>query len=321
MVLFTGNFMPLDPQVKAFLDRAGDIARPRVWELPPVLARQSFTGMLQMTGPKDVPVGRVENILIPGPGGEIRARVYTPVAASKPIPGLIFFHGGGFVVGGLDSHDGLCRQLAAEGGFGVVAVAYRLAPEHPYPAAVDDALAAILWVGREAAALGLDAGRLAVGGDSAGALLAAVVTQRLRERGGLTLGCQLLMFPHTQVGEETRSLREFASGYFMERRLIEHFHALYLPPGTDRNDPAVSPLRAADFSGLPPAYVMLAGYDPLRDEGLAYADKLRAAGVAVQLADYPALVHCFIYLQTVLPEASAAMAAAAHAVRAALDAA
>jgi len=200
-------------------------------------------------------------------------------------------------------------------------VDYRLAPEHVYPAAVDDAMAATLWIEQEAAGLDLDAGKLAVGGDSAGALLAAVVAQKLRERGGGKLACQLLMFPHTQVGGETRSLREFASGYFMERRLIEHFHALYLPPGIDRDDPAVSPLRAADFSGLPPAYVMLAGYDPLRDEGLAYAEKLRAAGVAVQVADYPGLVHCFIYLQTVLAEAHAAMTAAARAVRAALDAA
>ncbi|MBN9589194.1 MAG: hypothetical protein BGN85_07155 [Alphaproteobacteria bacterium 64-11] len=313
--------MPLDPQVKAFLDRAAEIARPRPWELPPLLARQSYTGMLQMTGPKDVPVGRIENVTIPGPGGDIRARVYSPVAASGPMPGLVFFHGGGFVVGGLDSHDGLCRQLAAEGGFSVIAVDYRLAPEHVYPAAVDDALAATLWIEQEAAALGLDAGKLAVGGDSAGALLAAVVTQKVREKGGLKLAYQLLLFPNTQIGGETRSLKEFASGYFMERRLMEHFHALYLPPDASRDDPAVSPLRAEDFSGLPPAYVMLAGYDPLHDEGLAYAEKLRAAGVAVTVADYPGLVHCFIYLQTVLPEAHAAMTAAACAVRAALDAA
>jgi acetyl esterase len=313
--------MPLDPLVKSFLDRAAEIGRPRLWELPPVLARQSFAGMLQMTGPKDVPVGRIDNITIPGPGGDIRARVYTPVAASGPMPGLIFFHGGGFVVGGLDSHDGLCRQLAAEGGLCVVAVDYRLAPEHPYPAAVDDALAATQWIAQEAATLGLDGGRLAVGGDSAGAMLAAVVTQKLRAKGGVALAYQLLMFPNTQMGGQTRSLSEFGSGYFLERQMMEHFFALYLPPGADRDDPAVSPLKAKDFTGLPPAYVMLGGYDPLHDEGLAYADRLRAAGVMVEVADYPGLVHCFIYLQTVLPEASAAMAAAAKAVRAALDAA
>jgi acetyl esterase len=313
--------MPLDPLVKAFLDRAAEIGRPRLWEMPPVLARQSFAGMLQMTGPKDVPVGRIDNITIPGPGGDIPARVYTPVAASGPMPGLIFFHGGGFVVGGLSSHDGLCRQLAAEGGFCVAAVDYRLAPEHPWPAAVDDALAATQWIAQEAAGLGLDAGKLAVGGDSAGAMLAAIVTQKLRGKGGVALAYQLLMFPNTQTGGQTRSLSEFGSGHFLERQMMEHFFALYLPPGTDREDPSVSPLKAKDFTGLPPAYVMLGGYDPLHDEGLAYAEKLRAAGVAVEVADYPGLVHCFIYLQTVLPEASAAMTSAARAVRAALDAA
>jgi acetyl esterase len=313
--------MPLDPQVKAFLERAAEIARPRFWELPPAAARQSFTGMLQLTGPKDVPVGRIENVTIPGPGGDIRARVYAPVAASGPMPGLIYFHGGGFVVGGLDSHDGLCRQLAAAGGFSVVAVDYRLAPEHVYPAAVDDAVAATQWIEKEAAALGLDAGKLAVGGDSVGALLAAVVTQTVRGKGGLKLACQLLMFPNVQIGGETNSLNEFGAGYFTERRMMEYFHSLYLPPGTDRTQPTVSPLEAEDFSNLPPANVMLAGYDPMRDEGLAYATKLRAAGVAVTVADYPGLVHCFIYLQTVLPEANAAMTLAAKAVRKALDAA
>lgn len=311
--------MPLDPLVKAFLDRAAQIPRPKPWEMPPMLARQSFAGMLQLTGPKDVAVGKVENITIPGPGGDIRARVYAPVAASGPMPGLIFFHGGGFVVGGLDSHDGLCRQLVSEGGFSVVAVDYRLAPENPYPAAMDDALAATLWIEKEAAALGLDAGKLAIGGDSAGAMLAAIVTQKVREKGGLKLAYQLLMFPNTQIGGQTRSLSEFASGYFLERRMMDWCFSLYLPPGVDRDDPSVSPLKAADFSGLPPAYVMLAGYDPLHDEGMAYADKLRAAGIAVQIADYPGLVHCFTYLQTVLPQAQSAMTAAAKAVRAALD--
>ena len=313
--------MPLDPLVKAFLDRAAEIPRPRPWDLPPMLARESFNGMLQLTGPKDVPVGKVENFTIPGPGGEIRARSYAPVAASGPMPGLIFFHGGGFVVGGLSSHDGLCRQLVAEGGFTVVAVDYRLAPEHVYPAALDDALAATLWIEKEAAALGLDAGKLAVGGDSAGALLAAAVTQAVRARGGIKLAFQLLMFPVTQIGAKTASSDKFASGYFIERQMMEHFFSLYLPADADRAAPGVSPLNAADFSGLPPAYMMLAGYDPLRDDGMAYADKLRAAGVPVEIADYPDLVHCFIYLQTVLPEASTAMGAAAKAVRAALDAA
>lgn len=313
--------MPLDPLVKAFLDRAAQIPRPKVWEMPTALMRQSFAGMMELTAPKDVAVGKVENFTIPGPGGEIRARAYAPIAASGPQPVLVYFHGGGFVAGNLASHDGLCRLLTAEGGFKVVAVEYRLAPEHIYPAALDDAWAALQWIEANAASIGVDAGRIAVGGDSAGAMLAAIVSQMAREKGGIRLAYQLLMFPNTVIGGETASLQEFAVGYFLERRAIEFFYSLYAPPGVDRNAPRVSPLKAENLSGLPPAYVMLAGYDPLHDEGLAYGEKLRDAGVKVTIADYPDMVHCFIYLQTVLPQAHEALATAARAVRAALDAA
>lgn len=313
--------MPLDPLVKTFLDRAASIPRPKAWDVPPAITRQSFAAMMELTAARDVAVGRIDNFTIPGPGGKIRARGYAPVAASGSLPALIYFHGGGFVAGSLESHDGLCRQFAAEGGFKVIAVDYRLAPENPYPAAVDDAWAATQWIEQNAADLGVDAGRIAVGGDSAGAMLAAIVTQLAKEKGGLKLAFQLLMFPNTQIGGETSSLNEFAVGYFLERRAIEYFHALYLPPGTDTGSPRVSPLRANDFTGLPPAYVMLGGYDPLHDEGLAYAEKLKAAGVAVTVADHADMVHCFIYLQTILPQAHDAVAAAAKAVRAALDAA
>jgi acetyl esterase len=313
--------MPLDPMVKAFLDKAAAIPRPKVWDVPPALARQSFAGMMQLTAPKDVAVGKVENFTIPGPAGAIRARSYTPIAATGALPTLIHFHGGGFVAGSLESHDGLCRLFTAEGGFKVIAVDYRLAPEHPYPAAVDDAWAATQWIEENAAELGVDAGRIAVGGESAGGMLAAIVTQLAREKGGLRIAYQLLLFPNTQMGGETSSLNEFAVGYFLERRAIEYFNSLYLTPEADRNSPKVSPLRARDFAGLPPAYVMLGGYDPLHDEGQAYAEKLRAAGVKVTVADYADMVHCFIYLQTVLPQAHDAVAQAAKAVRQALDAA
>lgn len=313
--------MPLDPLVKAFLDKAAAIPRPKAWEMPPAMARQGFAAMMQLTGPKDVAVGKINNFIIPGPGGEIRARAYSPIAAVGPQPTLIYFHGGGFVVGGLESHDGLCRLFVAEGGFKVIAVDYRLAPEHPWPAAVDDAWAALQWIEANAAELGVDGGRIALGGDSAGGLLTAIVTQTARDRTRPRIAYQMLLFPGTQIGGETSSLHEFAVGYFLERRTIEHFNALYLPPGTDRNAPKVSPLRAKDFSGLPPAFVMLGGYDPLHDEGLAYAEKLKAAGVKVTIADYSTMVHCFIYLQTVLPEAHEAVARAAKAVKAALDAA
>jgi acetyl esterase len=307
--------------VKAFLDRAAQIPRPKIWDVPPGLARQSFSGMMQLTGPKDVAVGKVENFTIPGPDGPLRARSYAPIAAVGPLPTLVYFHGGGFVAGSLDSHDGLCRLFTAEGGFTVIAVDYRLAPEHPWPAAVDDAWAAMQWIEQNAASLGVDAGRMAVGGDSAGGLLTAIVTQLARDKGGLKIAYQLLMFPNTQMDGETSSLSEFAVGYFLERRAIEYFNSLYLPPGTDRNSPKVSPLRAKNFAGLPPAYIMLGGYDPLHDEGLAYAEKLRTAGVKVTLADYPGMVHGFIYLQTVLPQAHEAVTEAAKAVKKALDAA
>jgi acetyl esterase len=316
--------MPLDPLVKAFLDQAAAIPRPKLWQMPPAAARASFAGMMGLVGPQGVAVGKVENLAIAvthGPGSErqIAIRAYAPVAmASEPQPALIFFHGGGFVVGGLDTHDGLCRLLASEGNLRVIAVDYRLAPEHPYPAAVDDAVAATNWICANAATLGIDAGRIAVGGDSAGGLLAAVVTQVARDKGGPKLAFQLLLFPNTQIGGETASLNEYAVGYFLERHTIEWCHGQYAPNAGDRASPLASPLRARDFAKLPPAYVMLGGYDPLHDEGMAYAQKLRAAGVPVTLADYPDMVHCFIYLQTVLPQAHTALADAAHAVSAAL---
>lgn len=313
--------MPLDPLVKAFLDKAAAIPRPKAWEMPPFMARQSFAGMMQLTGPKDVAVGRIENLTIPGPGGDLRARVYAPIATVGLQPTLVYFHGGGFVAGGLESHDGLCRLFSAEGGFKVIAVDYRLAPEHPWPAAVNDAWAAFQWVEANAADLGVDAGRIAVGGDSAGATLSAIITQLAKSKSKPKIAYQMLLFPGTQVGAETSSLHEFAVGYFLERKAIEYFNSLYLPAGTDRNSPKVSPLRAKDFGGLPPAYVMLGGYDPLHDEGLAYAEKLKAAGVQVTIADYAGMVHCFIYLQTILPQAHEAVAEAAKAVKTALDAA
>ena len=290
-------------------------------DVPPAVTRQSFAAMMQLASPKDVAVGKIENFTVPGPGGEIHARSYAPVAAAGPQPTLIYFHGGGFVAGNLESHDGLCRLFAAEGGFKVIAVDYRLAPEHPYPAAMDDAWAAVQWIEQNAAEIGVDAGRIAVGGDSAGGMLAAIVTQLAREKGGIRIAYQLLLFPNTQMGGETASLNEFAVGYFLERRAIEYFNSLYLTPGADTASPRISPLRAKDFAALPSAFVMLGGYDPLHDEGLAYAEKLRAAGVKVTIADYADMVHCFIYLQTVLPQAHDAVAKAAKAVKEALAAA
>jgi acetyl esterase len=312
--------MPLDPLVKAFLDQAGMVPRPRIWEVPLAVTRQSFAGMMGLVGPKDVPVGRIENFTIPGPAGPIRARAYSPVAAgSEAQPALIYFHGGSFVVGSLETHDGLCRLLASEGGFRVIAVDYRLAPENKWPAPLEDGFAATSWIFDNAAQLGIDAGRIAIGGDSAGGHLTAVITQLAKGKGGPSLACQLLLFPGTEFTTDTPSMNKYAVGYFLERQALEWCYAQVLPPGADRASPKISPLLASDFSGLPPAYIMLGGYDPLHDEGLAYARKLKAAGVKVTVADYADMVHCFIYLQTVLPQAHDAVAAAAKAVAAALD--
>ena len=311
--------MPLDPIVKGFLDQMKAAGGPKMSEIGAVAAREQFNALMQLAGPKDVPVGKTENITVPTPAGGVPIRVYTPVAAGRdPMPALVYYHGGGFVIGSIESHDGLCRMMANEGGIRIIAVDYRLAPEHKFPAALDDAFAALSWVSQNAASIGVDANRIAVGGDSAGGALAAETAQLAKAKGGLALAAQMLLFPVTQIGEETSSQREFAVGYFLEKETLDWFYASYLASDADRSDPRISPLRAKDVSGLPPAYVMLGGFDPLHDEGMQYADKLRAAGVKVTVADYGDMVHCFVYLQTIVPQAHDALASAVKAVAAML---
>jgi acetyl esterase len=311
--------MPLDPVLKGFLDQMAALPGPKMYELGPAEGRALFLGMMQAVGPQNVPIGKVESLSVPGPLGDIPVRVYTPVAAgAEPLPVLVYFHGGGFVIGNLDTHDGICREFANEGGMRVISVDYRLAPEHKFPAALDDAFAAVQWIETNASDLGVDANRIAVGGDSAGGALAAEVAQLARKKGSPKIAFQLLMFPVTQVGAETASLREFAVGYFLDTPTLDWFFGHYVPAGADRSDPRLSPLNAEDFKGLPPAYVMLGGFDPLHDEGLAYARKLRDAGVKVDIADYPDMVHCFIYMQALLPQGLTAVSAAARAVRSGL---
>ena len=310
--------MPLDPVLKSFLDQMAAAPGPKMWDMSPTDARQAFVALLQLAGPKDVPIGKTENVSVPGPQGGIPVRLYSPVAAgSEALPVLIYYHGGGFVIGDLDTHDGLCRLFANEAGCRVIAVHYGLAPERKFPSAVDDAFAALTWVESSATRLGIDANRIAVAGDSAGGALAAVVAQMAKQNGSPKLVMQMLLFPVTQIGGDTSSLREFAVGYFLEKKTLDWFFGHYLTPDADTSDPRISPLRAKDVSNLPQAYFMLGGYDPLHDEGLQYAEKLRAAGVPVTVADYGDMVHCFIYLQTILPQAREAVDAAARALRAA----
>ncbi|MGA9795293.1 MAG: alpha/beta hydrolase [Rhizomicrobium sp.] len=312
--------MPLDPMVKGFLDQMAAVPGPKMWELDPAVAREMFNAMMQMVGPKDVPIGKVQNLTMPGPGGEIRLRNYTPVGAkSEPLPTLVFYHGGGFVIGNLDTHDGLCRMLANDAGVRVIAVDYRLSPESKYPGAVDDAIAAVTWIEAHAADLGVDANRVAVGGDSAGGALAAVVCEQAKLKGAPTIAFQLLLFPVTQVNAKTGSMHKNAEGYFLELATLEWFYDHYgANADVDKSDPRISPLRAKDFSGLPPAYIVTAEFDPLHDDGVHYAEKLRAAGVSVTHVDYPGLVHDFIYLQAIIPQAPEAMKAAAAALKGAL---
>jgi acetyl esterase len=311
--------MPLDPLVKAFLDQLAAVPGPKTWELSPAEARETFNALMDMAGPKDIPIGKVENVVAKTPTGDVPLRVYSPIAAgSEPLPVLIYFHGGGWVIGNVNSHDGLCRLFANEGCFRVISVEYRLSPESKFPDAVDDAYGAVAWIEQHASELGVDPNMMAVGGDSAGGNLAAVVAQIAKAKAHPKLAFQMLLFPVTQIGADTPSLHDFDTGYFLERPTLDWFYANYLSAEADETDPRASPLLATDFSGLPPAYVMLAGFDPLHDEGMQYVEKLRAAGVKVDVKDYTDMVHCFIYLQAILPQAHEAVAAAAKAVHEAL---
>ncbi|MBO0677255.1 alpha/beta hydrolase [Mycolicibacterium sp. S2-37] len=236
----------------------------------------------------------VSELSIPGPAGPMRARLYRPHGGTDSSALLVFYHGGGFVVGDLDTHDDLCRLISRDGELAVLSVDYRLAPEHKAPAAADDAYAAFRWVCDHADELGADPDRIAVGGDSAGGNLAAVVSQRSRNDGVRMPALQVLMYPAVDVCSDTRSKTLFADGYFLTKRDMNWFMDHYLDGAqVDSRDPIVSPLLADDLSGLPPALVLTGGFDPLRDEGNAYAAAMRAAGVSVDLREEGTLVHAF----------------------------
>jgi acetyl esterase len=305
--------MPLDPLVRAFLDQLPP--RPKAWEVTPDEARTEFAAMVKAYGAKDAPIGKVENVTT---SGGIALRLYTPVAAGgEALPALVFFHGGAFRNGNFETYETTCRFLAGEAGCRVVAVDYRRAPEHPFPAAVEDAIAAVAWVEANAATLGIDPNRIAVGGDSAGANLAAVVTHHAAA-GEPHITLQMLLFPVTEFGSATASMTAYGEGFNLDRDGLEYCYGLYVPKEQWR-DPRVSPLLAEKFDGLPPAFVMLAECDPLHDEGLAYAEKLRAAGVAVELIDWPGAIHDFVLYQAVLPQAREALVVAAQAVKKAFE--
>lgn len=285
--------MPLDPQAQAFLDQMVAFGAQPLNTLSPEDARKAFDLLAELSELKPEPVAKVEDRLIPGPVGQIPIRVYTP-QGTEPFPVLIFFHGGGFVLGSIKIYEELCRALTNGADCIVVSVDYRVAPEHKFPAAVEDCYAATKWVARNAKAIGGDPTHIAVGGDSAGGNLAAVVSLMARDQGTSPLVYQLLVYPTTSFALDTPSCQENADGYFLTRDDMVWFRNLYLRSNADRDDPYASPLQAQDLRGLPSALVITAEFDPLRDEGEAYAARLREADVAVVCTRYNGMIHGFL---------------------------
>jgi acetyl esterase len=308
--------MPLDPQAKQLLDQMASMGTPPLQAMSVPEARAFMDSLAALGGDVEA-VAHVDDRTVPGPAGDIPGRLYRP-GSDGPLPLLVYFHGGGWVIGGLESYDRLCRSLANAAGCAILAVDYRLAPEHKFPAAVDDCYAATSWAVAQAAALGADGTRAAIGGDSAGGTLTAVVAQLARDRSGPGLRFQLLIYPATDVAYDTPSYRENATGYFLELDAMRWFYDHYLRNDADRADPRASPLRAADLHGLPPALVITAEFDPLRDEGEAYAARLREAGVPVTLTRYDGMIHGFFGLAPLLDQGKQAVAEAAAALRGAL---
>ncbi len=270
-----------------------------------------------------IPMAEVRPVDVPGPGGPLPSRFYVPhpSPAGEPAPLLVYYHGGGWVIGDLDTHDGVCRLLAAAAGVRVLSIGYRLAPEHPFPAAIEDGLAALEWAGANAEVLGIDPERIGVGGDSAGGNMAAVVSHMARDAGGARPAMQLLIYPVTDSVDDTRSRKLFAEGFILTKADMEKFEAAYLPPGADASDQRISVLQCPDLRDLPTAYVATAGFDPLRDEGEAYALKMRDCGVRVALRRHSGLVHSFANQTPVNATARGAMLEAAGALRLGLAAA
>jgi acetyl esterase len=304
--------VPLDPSLKLILDNLEAGSGPRLHELAPEQARQFYEAMHVQVEPVQLAV--VENRSIPGPESELAVRVYRP-EGDAPMPALVYFHGGGWVIGSLDTHDSTCRALAKAAGVLVVSVDYRLAPEHRYPAAVDDCYAALRWVAEHVVELRVDPERIAVGGDSAGGNLSAVMTLMARDRGGPPLAFQLLIYPVTDADFDRDSYRRNAEGYLLERAGMQWFWDHYLPDRERRGEEYASPLRATDLSGLPPALVITAGFDPLLDEGEAYAERLRGAGVDVTCSRYEEMIHGFFSMGSIVEGSRRAVEQAAAALR------
>jgi acetyl esterase len=298
----------VNPAVQAYLEKIAAAGRVPANELEPAIARKQYNDSSYLVTPPAGAVESIENLSIPGPHGDIRLRVYRPEgsAPADVLPALIYIHGGGWTIGSIETHDTLCRDLANLTPCAVVSIDYRLAPEHRFPIAVDECVSAARWVASNASELNLDVSRLAIGGDSAGGNLAAVVALHARDNGGPRFCYQLLIYPATDQNCATPSHQENGSGYILTADLIRYFRDNYLRP-EDRADWRASPLLAEDHSRLPAAMIMTAGFDPLVDEGRMYAEALMAAGVQVTYLCMPDMIHGFIRMGLVIPDAQLAI--------------
>ena len=306
--------MPLDPQAKAFLDQLVASNAPPVHAQTPEENRRTLRALFTAEVP--TPVGHVEDRKVPSPDGDIPIRLYTP-QGSGPFPVLVFLHGGGWVQGDIETYDELCRTLTNGVDCIVVSVDYRLAPEHTFPACPQDCYAATEWVATNAAQFNGDPSRIAIGGDSAGGNLTAVVTQMVRDRGGAPLVFQLLIYPMTDFTADTPSLREMGEGYFVTAKDLEWFLNHYLNNEEEKKDPLASPMLAASLSNLPPALIITAEYDPLRDDGELYGKRLKEAGVPVTISRYNGMFHGFVSLSAFLDQAKQGIAESCAALQAA----
>jgi acetyl esterase len=300
--------MPLDPRAKRFLDRLSALNPPSVLALTVSERRDGLRHLLSFSGPGEA-MGSIEERTLPGPTGlPLVVRIYRPAntdPSSLP-PALVYFHGGGLVAGSLDTHDPICRSLSNASGCVLLSVDYRLAPEYPFPAAIADGCHATVWAATHAQELGIDGHRLGVCGDSAGATLAAVVCQTVAATGETRLALQFLLCPIMDFCAATESRRDYSAGYLVDQATLDHDLKHYLGADGDPSHPRISPLRVADVSGLPPTCIHTAQYDPLRDEGAAYAERLRQAGVPTIYRCHSGMIHLFYGMGALIPYAATA---------------
>jgi acetyl esterase len=308
--------MPLDPRVKRFLNLLAAGNPPDTRSATVEERRAGLESLMQFAGPP-IALERVEDKTLPGPGGALRIRLYSPSSAGT-LPGLVYFHGGGLVAGSLDTHDGIARALSSFGAARVVSVDYRLAPEHRFPAALEDARIAVRHISEHAADFGIDAARLGICGDSAGATLAAATCQGAAQAGSPRLILQVLLCPILDYSRITASKRELASGYLVDQATLDHDLMYYLPADTEPSNPLVSPLLSRIVHGMPRTLIHTAEFDPLRDEGRNYFERLTQAGNEVSYTCHPGMIHLFYGLGAVIPYARTAFEQIGSEIRAAL---